>query len=128
MAPPRSRRRRTVCPRGAGAQDAGGSVAESPKAGVDGTHRASRRWQIWLWVFFAATQALSLVTSSPGGPGWAVWLHVFGAALGLTLAWMFWSQRTVVAARGLRVKAEWRWRDLPWDQVESVEAPSRWNP
>ena len=38
-----------------------------------------------------------------------------------------WSQRTVVAPRGLRVKVGWRWRDLPWDGVRSMDAPSRWS-
>jgi len=103
-------------------------VAESPRAGVDGTHRTSRRWLVWLWVGFAATQALRLITSSRDGPGWAVWLHVLGVAVGLELAWMFWSQRTVVAPRGLQVKREWRWRDLPWGEVASVDARVGWHP
>ena len=52
---------------------------------------------------------------------------MFGTALGLATAWLR-SQRTVIDPHGLRVKVGWRWRDLPWDEVRSVDAPSRWSP
>jgi DNA primase len=47
---------------------------------------------------------------------------------GLASAWLWWSQRTVIAPYGLRAKVGWRWRDLTWDEIGSVDAPSRWAP
>jgi hypothetical protein len=51
-----------------------------------------------------------------------------GTGLGLAVAWKLWSQRTVIGPRSLRVKLGWRWRDLTWDEVGLVDAPSRWSP
>jgi hypothetical protein len=54
--------------------------------------------------------------------------YVIGTGVGVAVAWKLWSQRTVIAPRGLRVKVGWRWRDLTWDEVRSMDAPSRWSP
>ena len=104
-------------------------MTESPSTGVvSGTHRATRSAQFWLWIFFAAVGVAQVVLASSNGPHWRASLYVVWAATGLATAWMLWSQRTVIAPRGLRVKAGWRWSDLTWDDVRSVDAPSRWSP
>jgi hypothetical protein len=53
---------------------------------------------------------------------------LIGTGLGLAVAWLIWSQRTVIDPRWLRVKVGWRWRDLIWNEVRSVDVPSRRSP
>jgi hypothetical protein len=79
-------------------------------------------------VGFAACQAILTVLSYWDGRGWHDFVYVVGTAVGLCAAWLLWSERTVLGVRSLRVKVGWRWRDLPWDDVQSVDGPSRWSP
>jgi hypothetical protein len=52
---------------------------------------------------------------------------VFGTALGLATAWLWWSQDTIIAPHGCRVKVGGGGATHPWDQVRSLDAPSRWH-
>ena len=103
-------------------------MIKAPIAGVAGTHRSAKRGPVGVWIGFAACQAFLAVLFYLDGRGSHGAASGIGTGLGLAVAWKLWSQRTVTAPRGLRVKVGWRWRDLPWDEVRSVDAPSRWSP
>jgi hypothetical protein len=109
----------------AGARRGRGRVIEAPSAGVAGTHRSAQRGPVGVWGAFAACQALLAVLSYRDGRGSHAAAFVIGTGLGLAVAWLLWSQRTVIGSRGLRVKVGCRWRDLPWDEARSVDAPGR---
>jgi hypothetical protein len=103
-------------------------VINASTAEVSGTHRSAKRGPAGLWVGFATVQAFLAVLSYRDGRGSHAAAFVIGTGLGLAVAWLLWSQRTVIDAQGLRVKVGWRWRDLTWDEVKSVDAPSGWSP
>lgn len=104
-----------------------GDMAGTYRAVYSGGVLARWRLQMGAWGLFALLQLVQFLLAVRRGDWLLALLFVWGAIFASLLAWLVWSNRTVISPDAVRVKRYFRWRRLAWEEVAEVQGASRWS-